>query len=476
MRNVECGIVGMRSSKVNPITIRCAVAKLEHSNIQEKIKVKSRSLKINLNGFRTFGLFGLPDFTYKHLLIALICLLVVSCKKNSSPAPVVPNAPNTTTTVTGAKPVVKTNSQKVYVHYMPWFETPASSGTGNWGLHWTMANENPNTILPNGRRQIASWFYPMIGPYDSDDRDVIDYHLLLMKYAGIDGVIVDWYGVQNVDDYPLNKRNTDSIFSRIPGAGLQFGICYEDQTLAQDKAVAGIDTLTAAESDFNYLQSAYFTSSSYIKINNQPLLLDFGPQGLKTTSDWQEALSVFSVKPRLLSLEYQDGVMGTYGSGEFAWPEATDQVNLSGFYQSRAPSLPTFFAGAYPGFQDFYLQGGWGNTLFPISYNGTGTLQNCLNLAKTSGTNYLQLITWNDYGEGTMIEPTLDFNFTFLQAIQAYTGVSYTVTELQLIYKWYTLRKKYVGNTTVENQLTQAYNDLIALNVTGATTIISGIN
>jgi len=412
---------------------------------------------------------------YKYILIVFLSLLFFSCKK-SNPAIVKTTLVDTTVTVTGTKPVVKTNNQKVFVHYMPWFETPATSGTGNWGQHWTMVNENPNVILSNGRRQIASYFYPMIGPYDSDDRDVIDYHLLLMKYAGIDGIIVDWYGIHNVDDYALNKRNTDSIFSRMPGAGLQFGICYEDASLAQVKAVAGIDTVTAAQQDFAYLQSAYFSSNSYIKINNQPLLLDFGPQGLKTTADWQQAFSQLSTKPRLLSLEYAGGVTGSSGSGEFAWVDATDQTNLQGFYQNRAPSLPTFFAGAYPGFQDFYKQGGWGNTLFLLNYNGTSTLQNSLNLAKSSGTNYLQLITWNDYGEGTMIEPTLDFNFSFLQTIQVYTGVTYTVTELQLIYKWYTLRKKYIGNSSVELQLTQAYNDLVALDVTDATSIISSIN
>ncbi len=428
------------------------------------------------NIFRILGYFRLPGFKFKHLVIAFILLLAFGCKKSSSPTPVTLKTHDTTTSVTGAKPVLKTNSQKVYVHYMPWFETPATSGTGQWGQHWTMANEDPNIILANGRRQIASYFYPMIGPYDSSDRDVIDYHLLLMKYSGIDGVIVDWYGIHNVDDYALNKRNTDSLFNRIPYAGLQFGICYEDATLAQVKAVAGIDTITAAQQDFAYLQSQYFGSSSYIKINNQPLLLDFGPQGLETTNDWTQAFSGISPKPRLLSLEYQGGVTGSSGSGEFAWVDATDQQNLQGFYQTRAPSLPTFFAGAYPGFMDFYKPGGWGNTLFLIGYNGTATLQNCLNLAKTSGTNYLQLITWNDYGEGTMIEPTLDFNFSFLQAIQQYTGVTYTVTELQLIYKWYTLRKKYAGNTATEQQLTQAYNDLVALDVTDATTIISGIN
>ena len=418
---------------------------------------------------------------YRRFLTALLFILVIGCSKsNSKPDPIkttdqsvkVPD----TTTVASTKSVVKTNKQKVYVHYMPWFETPATSGNGKWGQHWTMANENPDLILSNGRRQIASWFYPMIGPYASSDRDVIDYHLLLMKYAGIDGVIVDWYGVHNVNDYPLNKRNTDSLFKRIPNAGLEFGICYEDAQLAQVKAKAGIDTVTAAKEDFAYLQTTYFGNNNYIKVNNQPLLLCFGPQGMKIASDWQQAFSGLNTKPRLLPLEYQGNVAGNSASGEFAWVESTGQTNLQGFYQSRAPALATFFAGAYPGFRDFYKPGGWGNTLFVIDHNGAATLQAALNLAKTSGTNYLQLITWNDYGEGTMIEPTLDFSFTFLQTVQQYTGVTYTDTELKLIYKWYTLRKKYAGNNAVEAQLTLAYNYLVALDVAKATVIIGAIN
>jgi len=418
---------------------------------------------------------------HKIIVVVAALSLFLSCSKSGPSSGAgqgtkTTTTDTTTTTVTGAKAVVKTNSQKVYVHYLPWFETPATSPDGKWGQHWTMANENPDIILANGRRQIASWFYPMIGPYASSDRDVIDYHLLLMKYAGIDGVIIDWYGVENVDDYPLNKRNTDSIFSRVPGVGLQFGICYEDATLAQDKAVAGIDTITAAQQDFAYLQSAYFGSSSYIKISSQPLLLCFGPQGLKTPNDWQQAFSALSTKPRLLPLEYEDNLTGSAASGEFAWVQSSNLTNLQNFYTTRAPSLSTWFAGAYPGFKDFYAQGGWGSTLFLIDYNNTATLQATLSLAQSSNAQYLQLITWNDYGEGTMIEPTLDYNFSFLQTIQQYTGVKYTVTELQLIYKWYTLRKKYVGNATVQAQLTQAYKYLAALDVTDATTIISGLN
>jgi hypothetical protein len=406
---------------------------------------------------------------------AFIPFMSVSCSKGNSfnsPLPVVNNKPDTVTVTTVPKPVAKTNTQKVFVHYMAWFETPATSGTSKWGQHWTMANQNPDIILENGRRQIASWFYPMIGPYASSDRDVIDYHLLLMKYAGIDGVIVDWYGTHNVLDYPLVKRNTDSLFKRIPNAGLQFGICYEDATLLKVKTIAGIDTISAAQQDFAYLQSNYFNNGNYIKVNKQPLLLCFGPQGMKKSDDWQQAFSNLSAQPHLLSLEYQGNITGNAGGGEFAWVNAPNLTNLEGFYQNRVPQIKSAFAGAYPGFRDFYMQGGWGNTLFMIDHNGRSTLQSTLNLAKSSNLPYLQLITWNDYGEGTMIEPTLDFNFDFLVAIQQYTGVSYTQTELQLIYKWYTMRKKYVGKVTIEQKLTQAYNSLVALDVATATSII----
>ncbi|MEP6930392.1 MAG: hypothetical protein ABI850_10275, partial [Flavobacterium sp.] len=32
--------------------------------------------------------------------------------------------------------IEKTNSTKIYVHYMPWFETNESSADKKWGYHW----------------------------------------------------------------------------------------------------------------------------------------------------------------------------------------------------------------------------------------------------------------------------------------------------------------------------------------------------
>src|SRR5690242_5606191 len=65
---------------------------------------------------------------------------------------------------------------KLYMHYMPWFQTPASQGGtagGSWGWHWTMNTQNPNIVDSSGKRQIAAHYYPKIGPYDSTDPSVL---------------------------------------------------------------------------------------------------------------------------------------------------------------------------------------------------------------------------------------------------------------------------------------------------------------
>lgn len=410
-------------------------------------------------------------------IILLIVTVIFSCKKSKDTPPVTGGGTGGGITVTVLSPVAvsKTNAQKLYVHYMPWFEDPSTSPDGKWGSHWTMANQNPNLILADGKRQIASFFYPLIGPYASSDPDVTAYHTLLMKYAGIDGVIADWYGVHNVYDYPLIKRNTDSLFNQMSKTGLQFAVCYEDATLRYVKSIGGIDTVQAAKEDFDYLQSNYFNSSNYIKINNQPLILCFGPQVMKTQTQWQQTFSALSTKPRLLSLWYQGDVTGSQGSGEFSWVYSDYLTGLQNYYNNRAPFQSTAFGSAYPGFKDFYAQGGWGSNLFTLDHNGITTLQNTLNLAKSSGLSNVQLITWNDFGEGTMIEPTLEYNYSFLETIQQYAGVSYTKNELQLIYKWFTLRKKYKGNNNIESQLLQAYYYLVSLDTAKASSVISSI-
>src|SRR5580765_7693728 len=103
-------------------------------------------------------------------------------------------------------PATYAASKAVMVYYMPWYT--AKPHSSSWGWHWTMDHFDPDKVNASGEREIASWYYPLIGPYDSSDPAVLEYHVLLMKLAGVDGAIVDWYGFAPYWDYGINNNAT----------------------------------------------------------------------------------------------------------------------------------------------------------------------------------------------------------------------------------------------------------------------------
>lgn len=55
----------------------------------------------------------------------------------------------------------------------------------------------------------------MINFYDSRDGDVQKYHAALMKIAGIDAVIFDFYGAVDIADYRNPRINSDSFIKNV---------------------------------------------------------------------------------------------------------------------------------------------------------------------------------------------------------------------------------------------------------------------
>ncbi|MCP3135949.1 glycoside hydrolase family 71/99-like protein [Pyxidicoccus sp. QH1ED-7-1] len=357
---------------------------------------------------------------------------------------------------------------------MPWFETPASSGNGAWGIHWTMANQNPNVVDGSGRRQIASHYYPLIGPYASGDKDVIEYQLLLMKYAGVDGVLVDWPGTVNAWDYAKNRQNADALIARTAAVGLDFALVYEDHNikLAFDAGFIS-NKLAAAQNDINALKNQYFPQGNHIKVNNAPLLLVFGPQTFQSPAEWSNLFAPLSPKPTFLTLWYESPEAGGNASGEYAWIYSDFTAGLNHFYNNHP--VPLKLGVAYPGFHTFYSAGGWGGPTWSLPHNGLSSFGQTLDLAKNSGSvNHIQLATWNDYGEGTMLEPTREFGYGFLTTLQQKLGVPYSQRELELINTLYQQRKQYAGNAAKQAELDQAFSYLVSLQVTQAANILNG--
>ena len=380
-------------------------------------------------------------------------------------------------------PVAKTNPMKVYMHYMPWFETPATLGGSNWGYHWKFNNQNPNIVDATGKRQIASHYYPKIGPYASSDPNVIEYHMLLMKYSGVDGIMIDWYGVQGTNgDIGSLLNNSNAAIAKVDDFGLKFGVVMEDRfsTVSSSNLTPDINK---GKANMAYLRDNYFNNPNYIRQNatSDPLVGVFGPIRFQTASQWTQILAEAGEDVDFNTLWYEKNDAGANADGEYAWIYEDGALNnhlthQTNFYNFRAPTLGTAGGVAYPGFNDFYQEGGTGTVIgFDIPHNNGQTLTDVLNLVSqnSASMDYLQLATFNDFGEGTMFEPTVETGFNYLHQIQLFTGTSYGIDELQLIYQLYLARKEYAGNASKQAMLDQVAADLAALQVNDGRTLLS---
>ena len=161
-------------------------------------------------------------------------------------------------------------------------------------------------------------------------------------------------------------------------------------------------------------------------------------------------------------------------------------------YLSTQPEMSKIGA-VYPGFHDFYAEGGWGDGFFfidhksgqtldemiqmAIQYEDKGTLKRLFNpfcrvsdnicvtvliksnfkinllslvslrvpnsIHKIHLVNMHQLITWNDYGEGTIFEPTRETGFDYLVALSPLTGGSSNPNDyLTILIKYLTSKCK----------------------------------
>jgi len=364
-------------------------------------------------------------------------------------------------------------------HYMPWYEADAAAH--RWGWHWTMNHFQPDQVT-DGKRAIASHYYPLIGPYDSNDPDVLEYHTLLMKFAGIDGVIIDWYGPDDYLDYKINDRNTRSLITFAQKAGMKYTVMYEDQTvpkLRDAHLIPNDDVIAHGQRLVQGMQKDWFTDPAFLTTAGNPTFMVFG-SGFYTGDQWKTIFSALPKPPTLFTESYQR----LPAVGGFYWPQpggGTDGAlsDLDKFY-TQAKTWPEFIAGAFPRFDDIYVAAGihpsWGHV---DDRNGTMYTQT-LERALQSKARVIQLITWNDWGEGTVIEPSVEYGYRDLEATQRlrrkYTDphFRYIPQDLRLPIALYNLRKRYKDNAQESVKLDRISRLLFAGRLTEARPLLAG--
>ena len=302
----------------------------------------------------------------------------------------------------------------VFAHYMPWFQFPQNA------YHWPPES--------------GTYYLPIIGYYSSQNETVMEWQLSLMQYAGIDGVIVDWYGTANQNDYPFAKETTDMLWSKIQTQfpDLQLAICYDFNSHASEQIFT--DSML-------YLKANYLDKPQYLKYSDgNPIMLVFpsyaSDAALQTPDGMNAELSKLNLTNLYVYAEFRNPAFCFEGNGynnlgvfNWVYPQAKsadrqtqiDQVRHDSdyFYATAGDATyrSEFYVGSvYHGFSDHYVSPGTGTT---TPYNGIGFVDldyAYLNITyaqtydnNTSG-NYpflIQIPTWNDYTEGTMIEPNV---------------------------------------------------------------------
>lgn len=338
------------------------------------------------------------------------------------------------------------------VHVMPWFSLNPP------GWHWTMGKSDA------AKGELATHYHPLGGAYDSSDPDAIERQTLLMKIAGFDGMLVDWYGDRDRYDYLPNHRVTQKLFEAARRTGLSFALVYEDGTvpnLISGGVFKKEDAVAEGKALLARAAKAWFGSPTYQKVGGKPLLMVFGPQFYPDEA-WS---SILPPRVSFYTLHHRRaGALGAYD-----WPLPGDD------WQKRRAELAPGIAVpvSFPRFDDFYKAAGVGPGYGKIPDDDGRTYERTLADALAKAAPLVQVATWNDWGEGTQIEPSTEFGFRDLEATQRARRrldprFAFTPADLRLPIRLFDLRKKGASQA----RLDEASSDLSAGNTAAARKIL----
>lgn len=257
--------------------------------------------------------------------------------------------------------------------------------------------------------------------YNSNDAAQVHRQINDMISRGIDGVIIDWYGPNNSID-----NATKLVMAEAEShPGFTFAIMIDQGAIEWDSC-PGCSPQAALINQLQYLEQTYFPSPAYMTIQGKPVVTNFNID-LSYSVDWNAANAALSTKPAFW-FQNNDGFTHTLSGGSYSWvmPTTSDYGigYLSSFYHAGMPFGNEQTVGAtYKGFNDTLAS--WGSNRIMGQQCGQTWLQMFSEINALYGAGkqlpYVQLVTWNDYEEGTEIESGIN---NCLTISSSFTGKS----------------------------------------------------
>ena len=263
--------------------------------------------------------------------------------------------------------------------------------------------------------------------YSSTDAQQVHRQITDMVSRGIDGVIIDWYGPNNSID-----QATKLVMKEAEAhPGFTFAIMVDQGAIKWDSC-SGCSPQQALVNQLQYVEQTYFPSPAYMTLAGKPVVTNFNID-LAYSINWDAVSASLSTQPAFL-FQNNDGFTHVLSDGSYSWvmPTTSDYGigYLQSFYGIGMPLQNEQTVGAtYKGFNDTLAS--WGANRIMGQRCGQTWLQTFseINALYDSGKQLpaLQLVTWNDYEEGTEIESGINNCFS-VSASGSGNSIQWTVS------------------------------------------------
>lgn len=289
-----------------------------------------------------------------------------------------------------------------------------SQSNGNLGAGNVSKVDIHTLLYPGATTRIYAHLVPWFGGsnhmnvgYSSTDPTQVHRQVEDMISRGIDGVIIDWYGPGSSEDEATKLVMAEAE----KHVGFSFAVMVDKGAIPK----AGCGTCSAQQAlidELNYIARTYYSSPAYMRWQDRPMVTNFDLD-LHYTIDWNAVRAAVQGNPAFI-FQHAGGFTHSQTSGSYSWVILAGDYGmsyLSNFYNSGLghPSEDAYGA-AYKGFNDSLAS--WGSGRVMSQQCGQTWLQTFSKInqmySSSSQLDALQLVTWNDYEEGTEIETGVD--------------------------------------------------------------------
>ncbi|HLK09033.1 MAG TPA: PKD domain-containing protein [Candidatus Angelobacter sp.] len=320
----------------------------------------------------------------------------------------------------------------------------ATQTNGNIGA--TNISKSPvrSLLYPGSTAKIYAHLVPWFGfgdhmnvGYTSSDTLQVQKQVNDMLSRGIDGAIIDWYGRGETSTHFASYDLATQAFMHEAELhpGFNFAIMHDAGALKVCANTVGCDVTQTLIDDLNYANVTYSGSTAYLNNGGRPVIYFFGHEAY--TIDWTRVRAGVAGNPMFI-FRNGSGFTKAQTSGAFSWVEPTTvtstnlmAINYLDNYYKTALSFPTEYStgSGYKGFNDTLAL--WGTNRIIGQQCGQTWLATIADAGKYYSTAKqmlgIQLVTWNDYEEGSEIESGID-NCVTISTTVAGTVASWSIT------------------------------------------------